>query len=597
MPKPNFVHLHVHSHYSLLDGLGKVPELVGRAKELGMPALALTDHGVLYGAIEFFSECKKAGLKPIIGQEAYIAPHAMSDRTSGPGSRPFHMILLAKNLAGYKNLIKITSAAHLEGYYYKPRVDRDFLSRHSEGLIASSACLASETSRLILDKNFDELETTIQTYREMFGKDSYYLELQDHPSIPEQQVVNEHLKRVAEKLKFPLIVTNDTHYVNSDDHVSHDQLVCIQTGKLVSDSNRMIYTGDFSLKTPQEMAEAFTDVPQALENTLKIADLVNLDIPLEQNLLPKFPVPKGQTEASYLKHLCEEGLTKRFREVTPEIRSRLDYELGIVNKMGYPGYFLAVWDFAKFAREKGIYYGCRGSAAGSLISYVIEITNIDPLRYDLLFERFLDLNRISMPDIDMDFEDTRRGEVIEYLKQKYGANHVAGIITFGTIMARAAGRGVGRGLGIPYHKVDALAKLIPPPTQGRHIPLAKSAVDAPELKAAYDTDPENKQMVDAAIKLEGTIRHASQHACAIVISKEPLDNYVAVQSAQGGDIHQVTQYSMGPIEKIGLLKMDLLGLSNLTIMHRATEIIEAVYGKTVDIDSLPMEDQKTFELL
>ena len=596
MPKPNFVHLHVHSHYSLLDGLGKVPELVGRAKELGMPALALTDHGVLYGAIEFFSECKKAGLKPIIGQEAYIAPHAMSDRTSGPGSRPFHMILLAKNLAGYKNLIKITSAAHLEGYYYKPRVDRDFLSRHSEGLIASSACLASETSRLILDKNFDELETTIQTYREMFGKDSYYLELQDHPSIPEQQVVNEHLKRVAEKLKFPLIVTNDTHYVNSDDHVSHDQLVCIQTGKLVSDSNRMIYTGDFSLKTPQEMAEAFTDVPQALENTLKIADLVNLDIPLEQNLLPKFPVPKGQTEASYLKHLCEEGLTKRFREVTPEIRSRLDYELGIVNKMGYPGYFLAVWDFAKFAREKGIYYGCRGSAAGSLISYVIEITNIDPLRYDLLFERFLDLNRISMPDIDMDFEDSRRGEIIDYARAKYGDGHVAGIITFGTIMARAAVRDVGRVLGVPYNQVDAIAKVVPAPIQGRHTPLAKSVGEAPELKQMYDNDPQAKMVLDSAMKLEGTIRHASQHACAVVISNDPLEDYAPVQQAQGGDVHQVTQYSMGPIEKIGLLKMDFLGLANYTILRQCCEIIEAVYGDKIDVYNLPENDKETFEL-
>src|SRR3989344_1775407 len=598
MPKPNFVHLHVHSHYSLLDGLGKVPELVTRAVELGMPALAITDHGVMYGAIDFYLECQKQGIKPIIGVEAYVARRKITDKTPGEDTKPYHLLLLAKNFQGYQNLIKLTSAAHLEGYYYKPRIDRDLLSRYHEGLIATTACLASETSRHIENKDFDGLNKTVGEYSEIFGKDNYYLELQHHPSIPEQQVLNQHLKSLAVKTGLPLIVTNDVHYVNSDDRVAHDQLICIQTGKLVSDTDRMGYAGDFSLKPPQELLDAFSDVPEATANTLKIADMVNLEIPLGQSLLPRFKLPKGETEESLLRIWCEKGLHSRYSEITLEIRARMDYELETVMKTGFPGYFLIVADMIKFARSKGIYVGPgRGSAAGSIIAFVTGITNVDPLKYGLLFERFLDLNRISMPDIDMDFEDTRRGEVIDYLKEKYGANHVAGIITFGTIMARAAIRDVGRVLGIPYTKVDTLAKLVPPPVQGRHTPLSQSVVDAPELKTAYDTDPENKQMIDAAIKLEGTIRHASQHACAIVISKEPLENYVAVQSSQGGDVHQVTQYSMGPIEKLGLLKMDLLGLSNLTTMHRATEIIEAVYGDKVNIDNLPLDDPKTFELL
>jgi len=598
MSKQNFVHLHVHSHYSLLDGLGKVDELVNKAKEQGMPALALTDHGVMHGAIEFYNACKKAGIKPIVGQEAYVAPRKMTDKSPGVDNRPYHLVLLAKNLTGYKNLIKITSAAHLDGYYYKPRVDRDFLSRHSEGLIASSACLASETSRLALDNNKEELEKTVLAYQEIFGQENYYLELQHHPAIAEQQVVNQRIRAIAEKLKMPLVVTNDTHYVNSEDHVTHDQLVCIQTGKLVSDTNRMLYTSDFSLKTAEQMAEAFPDLPEAMENTLKIADLVDLEIPLGENLLPHFPLPAGETEESLLKKWCDEGLKERFSSITPEIRQRLDFEFATVTKMGFAGYFLITADLIRYAKSQGIVVGPgRGSAAGSLMAYVTGITNVDPLKYGLLFERFLDANRISMPDIDMDFEDTRRGEVINYVRQKYGDDHVAGIITFGTIMARAAVRDVGRVLGVPYNDVDAIAKAVPTPIQGRHIPLARSVKEAPELKTIYDNDPAAKLVLDSAMKLEGTIRHASQHACAIVISKEPLSEYVAVQEAQGGDIHQVTQYSMEPIEKLGLLKMDFLGLSNLTIMRQACEIIEAVYGEKVDIYNLPLDDQKTFELL
>lgn len=598
MSSSNFVHLHVHTHYSLLDGLGKVEDMVARAVELKMPALAITDHGVMHGAIDFYLECQKQGIKPIIGQEAYVARRKHTDKSAANDTRPYHMILLAKNYQGYLNLIKLTSVAHLDGYYYKPRVDRDLLSRYSEGIIATTACLASETSRLILDKDFDKLTETVNEYREIFGKDHYYLELQNHPSIPEQHVVNQHLKDLAKRENLPLIATNDVHYVNSGDSVPHDMLVCIQTGKLVSDTSRMIYTGDFSLKSADDFEKAFSDVPEALTNTLKIADMIDLEIPLNQSLLPNFPMPKGETEESYLRKLCEKGLHDRYGEITPEIRNRFDYELKTVLKTGFPGYFLIVADMVNYAKSKGIYVGPgRGSAAGSIISYVTGITNVDPMKYGLLFERFLDLNRISMPDIDIDFEDTRRGEVIDYLRQKYGDDHVAGIITFGTIMARAAVRDVGRVLGVPYNKVDILAKLIPAPIQGRHTPLKKSVEDAPELKEVYKSDPEAKQIIDAAIRLEGTIRHASQHACALVISKEPLDNYVAVQSAQGGDVHQVTQYSMGPIEKIGLLKVDLLGLANLTTMHQATEIIEAVYGEKINIENLPLEDKKTFELL
>lgn len=594
----NFVHLHVHSHYSLLDGLGKIEQLVDKAKNLGMPALALTDHGVMHGAIDFYLACQKAGIKPIVGQEAYVAPRGRVDKAQGVDSRPYHLVLLAKNLTGYKNLIKLTSLAHLEGYYYKPRLDREILSRYSEGLIATSACLASETSRRIMEKDFDTAEETIRTYQEIFGKENYYLELQHHPAIPEQQIVNQHIKALAAKTGLGLIATNDTHYVNAEDHNTHDILVCIQTGRLVSDKNRMLYTGDFSLKTAEDMAAAFPDVPEALENTLKIADMVNLEIPLGQNLLPKFPLPEGETEESLLKKWCEEGLRRRYQETTPEIRERLELEFNTVTKMGFAGYFLITADLINYAKSQGIFVGPgRGSAAGSLMAYVTGITNVDPLKYGLLFERFLDVNRISMPDIDMDFEDTRRGEVIDYVRKKYGEDHVAGIITFGTIMARAAVRDVGRVLGMSYAEVDAIAKVVPPPVQGRHIPLATTVKEAPELKALYEKDAAAHQLLDQAMKLEGTVRHASQHACAIVISQEPLDQYVAVQAAQGGDVHQITQYSMNPIEKIGLLKMDFLGLANLTIMRKACEIIEAVHGVKVDIYNLPLDDQKTFQLL
>lgn len=598
MSDNKFVHLHVHSHYSLLDGLGKIPALVKKAVEQGSPALALTDHGVMYGAIEFYLECEKAGIKPIIGVEAYVAPNKLTDKGQGNDIRPFHMTLLAKNYQGYLNLIKLTSIAHLEGYYYKPRIDFDTLSRHKEGLIAATGCLAGEIPRLIRDKDAHKLDEKILAYKELFGKDHYYLELQNHPSIPEQQVVNQALRELSEKHQLPLIITNDIHYVNAEDHGAHDLLVCIQTGKLVSDVDRMRYTGDFSMKDPKDMAAGFPDLPEAMENTVKIADMVDIKIPLGEYLLPKFPLPDKETEESYLRGLCETGLKNRYKEITPEIKTRLEYELSVILKMGFPGYFLMVADMVNYAKDKGIFVGPgRGSGAGSIIAYVLKITDIDPIRYGLLFERFLNPDRISMPDFDVDYEDARRGEVIEHLKEKYGDSHVAGIITFGTIMARAAIRDTGRVLGMAYNDVDVIAKAVPPPTQGRHTPLSESVKEAPELKVMYETNTEAKQLLDWAIQLEGTVRHASQHACAIVISKAPLDQYAPVQAAQGGDIHQVTQYSMGPIEKIGLLKMDLLGLANLTTMRKACEIIEAVCDVKIDIYNIPLEDKKTFELL
>ena len=598
MADTDFVHLHVHTHYSLLDGLNQIAPLVSRAKELGMKALAITDHGAMHGVIEFYQECRKQDLKPIIGQECYVAPRRLTDKASGLDTKPYHLLLLAKNLQGYRNLIKLTTIAHLEGYYYKPRIDRDLLSRHAEGLIASTACLASETSRLILSKNWPDLEQTINEYREIFGQDHYYLELQHHPSIPEQQVVNQHLLRVAEEMKLPLIVTNDVHYLHPEDHDPHDKLVCIQTGKLVSDSNRMIYAGDFSLKPVEELAAAFPDRLEALASTGKIAAMTNLEIPLGANLLPEYPLPTGETAESWLRKLSQSALLGRFPTVDRELQARLEYELKTISKTGFAGYMLIVADMIQFARQEGILVGPgRGSAAGSLIAYVLGITNVDPIRYGLLFERFLDLNRVTMPDIDTDFEDERRHEVINYLKDKYGADHVAGIITFGTIMARAAVRDVGRVLGMSYNEVDRIAKLVPTPVQGRHIPLKESIQSSPDLKQVYEGEPAAKELIDSAIKLEGTIRHASQHACAIVISKEPLDQYVPVQASQGGDIHQITQYAMHPIESIGLLKMDLLGLTNLTTLRRAQEIIRETYQTTVDLDNLPLDDKKTYGLL
>lgn len=602
MENREFVHLHVHSHYSLLDGLGTPKALVKRAKEMGMEALALTDHGAMYGAIEFYKAAKDEGIKPLIGVEMYIAPRKQTDKVSKLDSSPYHLILIAKNLEGYRNLMKLDSIAHLEGFYYKPRVDKETLKKYSKGLVATSACLAGEIPRQLLNNDTDNAKKILKQYQDIFGKDDFYLELQDHEEIPEQAIVNERIIKLAKETKTKLVVACDTHYVKKEDREAHDILICVQIGKTVDDKNRMTYNGDFSLRDPQELLKVFKDVPEALTNTKEIADKCDLEIPFEANLLPTFPLPKGKTDAQYLKDLCIEGIKDRYPDAKSdklkEIKQRLEYELSVITNMGFSSYFLIVSDYVSWAKQQGIMVGPgRGSAAGSLVAYLTHIADADPLKYNLLFERFLNPDRHEMPDIDLDFADHRRSEVLDYIVRKYGEQKVAGIITFGTMAARAAVRDVGRALGYPYGEVDAIAKIVPPPVQGKHIPLEKSVKDSAELKEVYQKDPRAKRLLDMAMQLEGTVRHASQHASAFVITKDELTCYVPLQQAQKEGVKQVTQYSMYPVAELGLLKMDFLGLANLTTIERALEIIEAVDCKKIDIFNLPLDDKKTFKLL
>ncbi len=594
----HFTHLHVHSHYSLLDGLGKIDQLLARAQELGMDSLALTDHGAMYGAIEFYETAKKIGVKPIIGVEAYIAPRRLPDKTAQVDTRPYHLVLLAKNYEGYKNLLILTSVAHLKGYYYKPRIDKHLLKKHSNGLIALTACLAGEIPQITLSNQPERAAKTIREYQEIFGADNFFLELQDHPEIPEQAKANKGIIELARQLNVPLVATNDIHYVKAEDRVPHDVLICVQTGKTTSDSDRMTYDGDFSMRAPEDMAKNFKDTPEAIENTARIAKMCELNIPLGQEILPVFPSPKGKKDNELLEELCRQGIKKRFgNKITAEIKERLSYELATIEKMGFAPYFLIVQDFVNYAKSHGILVGPgRGSAAGSIVTYLLNITDLDPLEYGLLFERFLNPDRIEMPDIDIDFSDTQRAQVLEYVRGKYGDDHVAGIITFGTMAARAAVRDTGRALGMSYAEVDRVAKLVPPPVQGRHIPISKSVIESAELREVYEKEPATKRLLDMASNLEGTVRHASQHACAIVISRDPLTDYLPLQPAQKGDVAHVTQYSMNPVGHIGLLKMDFLGLANLSIIGRALKIIEAVWGETIDIHNLKLDDKATFKL-
>jgi len=593
-----FVHLHVHSHYSLLDGLPKIPELTKRAKELGQPALALTDHGSMYGAIEFYKACKKEGIKPILGVEAYLATGSRFDKHAGVDDRPYHLVLLAENLDGYKNLLKLVTRANLEGFYYKPRIDKELLREHRGGIIALTACLQGEVPKAIRAGDKERAKNIIREYQEIFGPQNVYLELQSHPEIPEQGEVNRTMIEFSRELGVPLVATKDVHYLRREDAKAQDLLLCIQTGKTVADTNRMSMMGyDCSMASGEEMAAAFADLPEVIANTVKVAERCNVELDLGKNILPKFEVPGGRDENEYLRELCLEGLVQRYPNADEAIKDRLDFELAVIAKMGFASYFLIVADFVNFAKNRGIAVGPgRGSAAGSIASYTLNVTDIDPLKYGLLFERFLNPDRISMPDIDMDFADTRRGEVIDYVTAKYGAERVAGIITFGTMAARAAVRDVGRVLGWPYGEVDKIAKLIPPPIQGRHIPLLTSIAENKELAEIYK-DAKTKELLDYAAKLEGTVRHASQHACAIVIGDRPLIEYTPLQKAQNGDVAQVTQYSMKPIEDVGLLKMDFLGLANLTVIQDSLEIIEAVHGAKINIDKIPLDDKKAFETL
>ncbi|MEA3272367.1 MAG: DNA polymerase III subunit alpha, partial [Patescibacteria group bacterium] len=594
-----FVHLHTHSHYSLLDGLGKIPDLVLRAKELGMDALALTDHGSMYGMIEFYKTCKKHEIKPIIGVEVYLAIDKMTDKRPRIDDKRYHLVLLAENDEGYKNLLKITSIGHLEGFYYKPRVDKDVLRKYSKGVIALSACLAGEIPRAFMNNDNEKAERVALEYAEIFGRENFYLELQHHPEMQEQQKVNEQMIELSKKTGLGMVVTKDIHYVLPEDAEAQDALLCIQTGKTVDDPTRLTMRNeDYSMTSPEVIAEAFGHVPSSLENTVKIAERCNVELDLGKDILPTFKTPEGVSDADYLRQLCEEGLKKRYKEITPRIRERLEFELSTIERMGYASYFLIVQDFVNFAKREGIVVGPgRGSAAGSIVSYVLGVTDIDPIHYKLLFERFLNPDRISMPDIDLDFSDIKRHKVIEYVTKKYGEDKVAGIITFGTMMARAVVRDVGRVLGIPYAEVDSIAKLIPPPQQGRHVPLPEHIKKVSELNKLYKENAQIKHLIDLSTKLEGTIRHASQHACGVVISDKPLPEYTALQRAQGGDVEIVTQYSLHPIEDVGLLKMDFLGLANLSIIQDTLEIVEAIHQKKVDINNIPLDDKKTFELL
>lgn len=592
-----FVHLHVHSHYSLLDGLTKIDDLVESAKADGAPAVALTDHGVMYGAIEFYEKCLKEGIKPIIGVEAYITPGSRHDRTIRPGERNYyHLVLLAKNNVGYHNLVKLTSIAHTEGFYYKPRIDWEVLRQHSDGVIATSSCLAGEIPRLLMADKRELAIKKIEEYVALFGEGNFYIELQDHPEIPDQIKLNELLIPIAREMNLPMIVTNDVHYLRSEDDEAQDILLCLQNKAKKEDTNRMSMLGvNYSLKPEAAIAQSFAHMPEVLANTVALAEKCNVEIALGEVQLPYFEVPVGFDGVSFLKKLAMEGMPARYGktydECEPLYRERLDYEIEVIAKMGWPSYFLIVADFVNWAKEQGIVVGPgRGSAAGSLVCYLIGITNLCPIKYNLLFERFLNPDRISMPDIDLDFADTRRGEVLEYVQNKYGQDHVAQIITFGTMAARAAIRDVGRVLNYPYDYCDKLSKAVPPMTK-----LKEAMAKVPELKAMY-AEPEAKRILDYALKLEGVARHSSVHACGVLITKNLLTDHVPIQFASTSDKSLVSQYSLHPIEDLGLLKMDFLGLSNLTVIEAAITIIKNTRGIEVDIDNLPLDDAKTYAL-
>lgn len=592
-----FVHLHTHSHYSLLDGLGKIDELIQRAKELEMDALALTDHGVLYGAIEFYKKAKAAGIKPILGVEAYLAPRDRFSRD--PNEKYFHLTLLVENLTGWKNLIQLVTKAHLEGFYYKPRIDKDLLREHHDGLIALSGCMTGEISRAILNnKPFEYLVNLVSEYKEIFGENNFFIEIEYHPNINKEnhQKLWDNLIKLSKETNTPIVATHDIHYVRKEDAPYHDILLAVQTGNKIDDEERLtLKHDDFSMTSPDEMYEYFKDIPEALENTLKIAERCNIEIELGKIKLPYFPKPEGKSADEYLRDLINERIIKRFKpeEIGDKIKERLEYELSVIAKTGFADYFLIVQDLTNWAKNHGISVGPgRGSAAGSLVSYILGITDINPLDYDLLFERFLNPERIQMPDIDIDFADTRRDEVIAYAREKYGEDHVAQIITFGTMAARAAVRDAGRAMGLPYSFCDQIAKMIP-----FNLNILDSLKKVPELKQIYNENPDAKKLLDAARRLEGVARHASVHACGTVISEKPLTEYVPLQFAPQDKNTIITQFEMHTIEDLGLLKMDLLGLKNLTIIEDTLRLVKELHDIDIKISEIPLNDSKTYELL
>jgi len=586
-----FAHLHVHSEYSLLDGACRLHPLAQRVAELGMPAVALTDHGVMYGAIEFYTEAQAAGIKPIIGCEVYVAPRHRTDREGRADSDPAHLVLLARDEPGYRNLIRLATKASLEGFYYKPRVDQELLDECHEGLVALSACLGGQIPTLILQGQERQARELAAGYRDLFGRDSFYLELQDH-GIPEQRQVNQALLALSRELEIPLVATNDSHYLRADDAELHDILLCIQTGATVTEEKRLRFPGNqFYLKSPQEMAALFAEVPQALENTVRIAEACNVAFEFGKHKLPHYQVPEGYTLDTYLRELCEQALPKRYPHDADEARARLDYECDIVQRRGLSGYFLIVWDFMRWATEQGIIVGPgRGSAPACIISYLLGITRIDPVKNKLPFERFLSLSRADMPDIDCDFEDVRRDEVLEYVSRRYGEDRVCQIITFGTMKARLAVRDVGRALGVPIPEVDRIAKMIDP-TQT----IAESLENVLELQREYGANEAVRKLLDTAKQIEGMVRHAGTHPAGVVIANEPLIDVLPLQRTAGR--MAMSQYELSWVPKIGLLKMDFLGVRTLTVMKEAVRLIRENRGVEIDLDHLPEGDRKTYELL
>ena len=585
-----FTHLHVHTEYSLLDGASKIPELVAYAKELGMDSLAITDHGAMYGAVEFYQECTKAGIKPIIGCEVYLAKGSHLEKNN---RGMYHLILLAENDTGYHNLMKIVSIGQLEGFYYKPRVDKDVLRTYHEGVICLSACVAGEVPQMILQDNLEGARRCIQEYIDIFGKENYFLEIQDH-DLDEEHKVSAELKQLAQEFGLGLVATNDLHYVQQKDAAAQDILLCIQTTSTVDEPDRMRFNNDsYYLKSYDEMEALFGDCPEALSNTNKIADRCNVKMEFGHLLLPEFPVPEGFDAVSYLRHLCEEALPKRYEVVDEKVRKRLDFELDIINTMGYACYFLIVWDFINYCRSHDIPVGPgRGSAAGSIVAYLLRITNIEPLRYHLLFERFLNPERVSMPDIDTDFCYVKRNQVLDYVVRRYGQERVAQIITFGTLQARAAVRDVGKALGMSYGEVDEIAKLIP---RELGITLEKALNGSKDFRQAYDSRPEVKKLIDLAQSVEGLPRNAGTHAAGVIIAPHNMKNYVPLQQGSEGGV--ITQYDKNKVEELGLLKMDFLGLRTLTVIGDCIRFIRETTGEEVDIDNIPLADEATCAML
>lgn len=599
----DFIHLHTHSEYSLLDGLGKLDLLIERAKSFGMDALAITDHGAMYGSFKFYLKAKAAGIKPIIGVETYVSRRGRFDKEGKMDSEPYHLLLLAKNEAGYKNLLQLITHAHLEGYYYKPRIDWELLQTYHEGLICLSACLQGQVPNLLRNNQDNEAEKVALQYAELFGPGHYYIELQKHPSIPDIDVVNEKLVALAKKLNLPLVATNDIHYVNPDDAEAQEILLCVQTQRTIVEKNRplsMLDSPDFYMRSPDEMKELFAQYPEAIANTKRIADMCDISLSVGKWILPHFPLPEGEKDPSlYLEKLVHERVSSRYETLTDTIKDRIRYELDIISTKGYSTYFLIVSDFVNWAKANGIAVGPgRGSAAGSVVSYILGITGIDPFYFKLPFERFLNPQRPSPPDIDLDFADDRRDEVIAYVTSKYGNDKVAQIITYGTMEARGAVRDGGRALGMPYAGPDRISKMIPLGFQGSAMTIDKALDQSQELAQAYQNEPQTKRLLDVARKLEGVARHASVHAAGIVIADKPLVEYAPLQRENKGD-RIITQYDMYTIgeDGVGLLKMDFLGLRNLTILSQALVFIKATRGVTVDLTTMPLDDAKTFAML